>query len=66
VRPKPAPASQRRTFTQHRTEGAEMAAKRGNRSKRKISNRSKTKRASAASKRRLSVKRKRRAKRSPR
>ena len=44
---------------------ARMAAKRGNRSKRKLSNRSKTKRAGAAAKRRLSVKRKRRAKRPP-
>ncbi len=43
-----------------------MAAKRGNRSKRKVSNRSKVKRATARAKRVLSVKRKRRAKRGPR
>ena len=40
-----------------------MAAKRGNRTKKKISNRSKTKRATAVRKRGLSIKRKRRAKR---
>ncbi len=43
-----------------------MAAKRGNRSKRKVSNRSKTKRKGAVTKRALAVKRKRRAKRGPR
>ncbi len=43
-----------------------MAAKRGNRSKRKVSNRSKTKRVGAKAKRARSVKRKRRAKRGPR
>jgi hypothetical protein len=43
-----------------------MAAKRGNRTKRKVANRSKTKRGGATRKRALSVKRKRRAKRGPR
>jgi hypothetical protein len=43
-----------------------MAAKRGNRSKRKLSSRSKTKRQGAKGKRVRSIKRKRRAKRGPR
>ena len=43
-----------------------MAAKRGNRSKRKVSSRAKTKRAGARLKRVRSIKRKRRAKRGPR
>ncbi len=43
-----------------------MAAKRGNRSKRKLSNRSKVKRAGARAKRVRSLKRKRTAKRGPR
>lgn len=42
-----------------------MAAKRGNRSKRKISNRSKVKRVGAKTKRVRSLKRKRNAKRAP-
>jgi hypothetical protein len=43
-----------------------MAAKRGNRTKRKLRNRSKVKRVGARGKRARSVKRKRRAKRGPR